>query len=202
MLIKENTVVFWNLENTYKTFSKDLIENVLDQAFKSWEKYINLSFQKTSDLSKNPIIKIGFFKKDHVCDEKFDGKSGILAHATFPIYTSKLFIHFDSDENWCFDEKMLSCKLSIKFYNIALHEIGHILGLTHSQCVKSIMHEKYNRFKNSLSNKDVISVQKLYGKKIEAPKDDFLLLYYMKIYNDEFLLGLGFFLLIFTIIKS
>ena len=83
---------------------------------------------------------------------------GTLAHAFFPIYGGD--VHFDDDENWT-DNFQSGTNLLMT----ASHELGHSLGLAHSDVRGSVMSPFYTPFKNGLRlhKDDVRAIQALYG---------------------------------------
>jgi predicted Zn-dependent protease len=87
----------------------------------------------------------------------FDGPGKKLAHAFFPGTSKDGDVHMDAEENWT--EKFL--------YNVAVHEIGHSLGLGHSWYDDSVMYSSYSRADpiTSLHQDDKDGLKKLYGKK-------------------------------------
>uniref|UniRef100_A0A1A9ZC43 Peptidase M10 metallopeptidase domain-containing protein n=1 Tax=Glossina pallidipes TaxID=7398 RepID=A0A1A9ZC43_GLOPL len=50
-------------------------------------------------------------------------------------------VHFDEDENW--EENATDLNIGVDFYSVALHELGHSLGLAHSPSQSSIMFPYY-----------------------------------------------------------
>ena len=46
---------------------------------------------------------------------------------------------------------------------MALHEIGHALGLKHSQKKESVMYARYSRSRDKLTQDDVEGIRALYG---------------------------------------
>ena len=64
----------------------------------------------------------------------------ILAHAFFPRYGGDL--HFDDDELWSVDKSGPGLDL----YAVAVHEIGHALGLKHSHEPAAIMAPFYHTY--------------------------------------------------------
>ena len=83
---------------------------------------------------------------------------GTLAHAFFPIYGGD--VHFDDDESWT-DNFQSGTNLLMT----ASHELGHSLGLAHSDVRGSVMSPFYTPFKNGLRlhKDDVRAIQALYG---------------------------------------
>ena len=98
----------------------------------------------------------------------FDGPGYVLAHAYYP-YEFDAFggdIHFDSDENWTFDGR--HSKNGVDFYNVAVHEIGHSLGLAHSSDRNSVMYPYYKSapsFGFILGYDDILAVYEQYVSK-------------------------------------
>merc|ERR1719266_2414819 len=77
-------------------------------------------------------IEIRFERYEHGDGDAFDGPGGTLAHAYFPQYGGD--VHVDDTEFWTID--------SFKGTNILqtmVHEIGHSLGLSHSDVRAAIM---------------------------------------------------------------
>lgn len=52
----------------------------------------------------------------------------------------------------------------IHFFSVALHEIGHSLGLAHSDVREAVMYAFYSEQHNDLKQDDINGIQRLYGK--------------------------------------
>ncbi|XP_049620432.1 matrix metalloproteinase-21 [Suncus etruscus] len=138
---------------------------VLALAFRMWSEVAPLHFRE--DLS-GPVaavdIRLGFGRGRHLgCPRTFDGSGQELAHAW------RLGdVHFDDDEHFTAP----SSNAGISLLRVAVHEIGHVLGLPHSYRTGSIMQPNYPqqepRFE--LDQADRRAVQKLYGA-CEGPFD-------------------------------
>ena len=83
----------------------------------------------------------------------FDGPGGAQAHAFYP--SSGGDIHFDDDESW----------IANSLLPIAVHEIGHSLGLNDSDVPGSIMTPVTTNLASNvvLSQDDVDGIRAIYG---------------------------------------
>ena len=99
-----------------------------------------------------------FERRAHGDDDPFDGEGGTLAHAFFPVYGGD--VHFDDDEDWTVDTPRGTSLLMT-----ASHELGHSLGLSHSDVRSALMAPFYRGYEEniSLDQDDVRGIQALYG---------------------------------------
>ncbi|KAK0575298.1 hypothetical protein LWI29_036906 [Acer saccharum] len=147
----------------------DNYKKTIARGFSKWQAVTPLSFRETGSYSKADI-KIGFYSREHGCGHAFDGVLGELAHAYAPPFG---WFHFDNDENWVVhqgdqlghnskDPTMLT---AIDLESVAMHEIGHLLGLGHSVDRNAIMFPTltYGVRKIELQKDDVDGIQSLYG---------------------------------------
>ncbi|KAG2722023.1 hypothetical protein I3760_02G110400 [Carya illinoinensis] len=107
------------------------------QAFQTWAANTHFTFSQVRGFSKVDIT-IGFARREkHGDGNDFDGLGGTIAHAFAP--TNGRF-HFDADEQF----SVGAIPDAFDYETIALHEIGHLLGLYHSSVPGAIM-ESTNR---------------------------------------------------------
>ena len=95
----------------------------------------------------------------------FDGVNGVLAHAFFPPPNGGTFsgdIHFDDDETWTMNMQATWAK-PIDLVTVAAHEIGHALGLGHSNVTCALMNPFYTGSHRYLSQDDIDGIQSIYG---------------------------------------
>jgi hypothetical protein len=134
---------------------------VFRRAFGKWASVIPVSFIETEDYVIADI-KIGFFNGDHGDGEPFDGVLGVLAH-TFSPENGRL--HLDKAETWAVDFDEEKSSVAVDLESVAVHEIGHVLGLGHSSVKDAAMYPtlKPRSKKVNLNMDDVVGVQSLYG---------------------------------------
>ncbi|KAI3961386.1 hypothetical protein MKW92_045617 [Papaver armeniacum] len=136
------------------------IRVALERAFSTWSSVIPVNFTETQNY-KHANIKIGFYYGDHGDGFPFDDTT--LAHATGP--GSGAFLHFNAGITWAVDFKSEKSKKAYDLESIAVHEIGHVLGLDHSSIFEAVMWpDTPPRTKNAdLALDDVKGAQALYG---------------------------------------
>ncbi|XP_041939208.1 matrix metallopeptidase-21 [Alosa sapidissima] len=127
-------------------------------AFRMWSEVSPLKFVEDSRSPLEDIdIRLGFGTGRHLgCTQRFDGAGREFAHAWF-----LGDIHFDDDEHFTAP----NAGDGISLLKVAVHEIGHVLGLPHIYKPGSIMQPSYLPQESSfeLDWQDRKAIQHLYG---------------------------------------
>ncbi|KAI3891910.1 hypothetical protein MKX03_026318 [Papaver bracteatum] len=136
------------------------IRDALERAFSTWSSVIPVNFTETQNY-RHANIKIGFYYGDHGDGSPFDDTT--LAHATGP--GTGTYLHFNAGIRWAVDFHSEKSKNAYDLESVAIHEIGHVLGLEHSSIFEAVMWPSIPpRTKNAdLALDDVKGAQALYG---------------------------------------
>jgi hypothetical protein len=143
----------------------------IQTAFAAWQAVANIQFVQVDDNGA-AFDAAGAAGDIRIAAHVFDGPSGTLAHAFYPPSNGTSAagdIHFDSQETW-------SCNNSgINIGVVALHEIGHSLGLAHENTgTVAVMDPYYNPSLSGLQADDVNGAASIYGPAslVAAPLND------------------------------
>lgn len=140
-----------------------VLKAVFARAFGRWSAATTLTFEET-DSAADADITIGFYRGAHGDGEPFDGVLGTLGHAFSPTDGR---LHLDAAEAWVAEGDMTkdSSDVAVDLESVAVHEIGHLLGLGHSAAADAIMYPaiKTRTRKVELTTDDVEGIQSLYG---------------------------------------
>ncbi|MQM14102.1 hypothetical protein Taro_047031 [Colocasia esculenta] len=143
------------------------VRAVFARSFARWSSVTTFSFSEAD--SGSPDITISFARGNHGDGDAraFDGMGGVLAHAFRPTIG---LLHVDADEEWVVqgDVTKASSENAMDLESVIVHEIGHILGLRHSDVREAIMYPYISARtrKVELANDDIWGIQNLYGGKI------------------------------------
>ncbi|XP_058180417.1 metalloendoproteinase 2-MMP-like [Rhododendron vialii] len=107
-------------------------KSAVARAFYTWASHTQFTFSQSQDFT-SADLKIGFYRGDHGDGAPFSGTNGVVAHSFAP--TDGRF-HYNADYSFSVNPVAGSFHLE----TVALHEIGHLLGLGHSTFREAIMY--------------------------------------------------------------
>lgn len=129
------------------------------RALAEWSRVVQVTFSSASSALAARTIAVRFITGDHGDGYPFDGRGRTLAHTFFPAPPNPEPIagdlHLDDDEPW-------QVNTGIDLYSVVLHEVGHALGLGHSDNPSAVMYPYYRRV-GSLHTEDVATIRELYA---------------------------------------
>ena len=138
---------------------QDLFESTIESALKVWSDVADITFTETSQASLPDSLDITF--------RRLDGAGGTLAQAYFPddVNPQRIAgdVQFDSSESWEVGNAQGSQAFDL--LHVAVHEIGHALGLDHDTTVGSVLAATVSpqtQF-TSLDQSDIDAILELYA---------------------------------------
>nr|XP_014697424.2 matrix metalloproteinase-26 [Equus asinus] len=148
----------YRIINYPRDMKRDTVKDIILDAVSIWSNVTSLIFQEAK--SQDADITLSFWDLAHGDDWPFDGPGGILGHAFLPDSDAPGVIHFDKGEHWSNSYK------GFNLFLVAIHELGHSLGLRHSGSQNSIMYPSYvyhDPRTFHLGVDDIQRIQQLYG---------------------------------------
>ncbi|XP_027925260.1 metalloendoproteinase 1-like [Vigna unguiculata] len=129
------------------------LREAMSNAFQTWGNDNNFTF--TERTGRTDIVS-GFYYWFHGDFAPFDGPGMVLAHAYAP---EDGRAHFDASERW----STTGAGDFIDLLSVVLHEIGHVLGLGHSNDSNAVMAPTYTGVRRNLAQDDKDGLNNLYG---------------------------------------
>ncbi|KFZ63658.1 Interstitial collagenase [Podiceps cristatus] len=155
---KKEDVTYRILNYTPDMLQAD-VEEAIAKAFQLWSSVTPLRFTRL--YSGQADIMISFAAGFHNDFYSFDGPGGTLAHAYPPGSGIGGDAHFDEDENWT----KFATYNGYNLFLVAAHELGHSLGLGHSNVFGALMYPIYmakDTRDYRLPQDDIDGIQALY----------------------------------------
>ncbi|KAE8665253.1 hypothetical protein F3Y22_tig00112636pilonHSYRG00008 [Hibiscus syriacus] len=144
------------LSDSVPVVSLQVLGPIIARAFQTWANVSPFRFRQVAQGTRSDI-RIGFYRRSHGDGAPFDGPGGVLAHAFSP---QDGRFHYDAEENWSSNPSGSQVDLE----SVAVHEIGHVLGLGHSQDRSAIMFPSFQvgTTKRNLGQDDINGLRALY----------------------------------------
>jgi hypothetical protein len=145
---------------------EESVKSVLEAALAEWAKVVDVVFTETDTAGLANSIDFEFDTGSHGDGDSFDGAGGELAHSFLPLNTSNPLagdVHFDDAETWEAGDSGTAGAYDLMY--VAVHEIGHALGLLHSTDPSAIMFDTVtaSAVYGSLAAADLSAIRALYA---------------------------------------
>ncbi|HVF15183.1 MAG TPA: matrixin family metalloprotease [Acidimicrobiales bacterium] len=154
----------YSITNYTSDLPQESCRQAVRGALRQWEAVTSIAFAEESAWPFS--VAIGWFSGEHILDHSwFEFLSNGFGHTYDPPYSDKISIGgslcFSDLETWSVNTP----PSGIDTATVALHLMGHLLGLEHSDVATSVMYAYYEGPRRSPTPSDVAAIQALYGPK-------------------------------------
>ncbi len=150
------TYSFGNISNRV---AADQFKTEVRRAMDEWARVVAVSFAETATRTATKNLDIQFATGDHGDPYAFTSGTTVLAHSFYPAPPNPEpqagDIHINDAWSWSVGGQW-------DLYSVVLHELGHSLGIGHTDDARSVMYPYYQKA-DGLKTADIDSIRQIYA---------------------------------------
>lgn len=154
-----SATVFYYYSNVTSQLNAAAAKAEIARAMAQWSAVVKVTWAPGTSATANQTVNILWATYAHGDAYPFDGPGGALAHTFYPANPNPEPIagdmHLDDSESW-------HIGTNIDLFSVTLHELGHALGLGHSDDPNDVMYPYY-KMNTGLQPGDIAAIQTLYA---------------------------------------
>ena len=135
----------------------------LSRAMTEWSRYADVQWTQAASATAVQTVNILWGPTDH--GDGYPFASNVLAHTFYPAPPAAEplagDVHFNDEYLWG-----IATAGRYDVFSVALHELGHSLGLTHSSDPSSVMYPSYQGVLRGLAQSDIDALRHLYAARV------------------------------------
>ncbi len=154
-----SATVYYYYSNVTGKLSPASAQAAIAQAMAQWSTVVKVTWAQGWSATAPQTVNILWATYAHGDAYPFDGPGGALAHTFYPAPPNPEPIagdmHLDDSESW-------RIGANTDLFSVTLHELGHALGLGHSDNPADVMYPYY-KMVSGLAAGDIAAIQTLYA---------------------------------------
>jgi hypothetical protein len=154
-----SATVFYYYSNVSSQLSAQAAKGEIARAMAQWSAVVKVTWAPGTSATANQTVNILWATYAHGDGYPFDGPGGVLAHTFYPANPNQEPIagdmHLDDSESWNIGK-------NVDLFSVTLHELGHALGLGHSDNPNDVMYPYY-KMSTSLQAGDIAAIETMYA---------------------------------------
>jgi hypothetical protein len=157
--------VFYYYSNMTSQLNATAAKAEIARAMAQWANVVKVTWAPGVSATANQTVNILWATYAHGDAYPFTGPVGVIAHTYYPANPNPEPIAGDMHLN---DSMTWGIGTNTDLFSVTLHELGHALGLGHSDNPNDVMYPYY-KMVSGLTADDIAAVQTLYAAQPNAP---------------------------------